>query len=74
MTAEIVNLNKFRKARERADAAKQAEENRFRFGRTKAEKDRSGADDRAKNRVLDDAKLSPRLDDNHDDLDPGNVS
>ena len=37
--AEIVNLNKARKARARAEAARQAEENRVRFGRTRHERD-----------------------------------
>jgi len=35
---EIVNLNKFRKARKRRDKATQATENKVRFGRTKADK------------------------------------
>ncbi len=74
MTADIVNLNKFRKARDRADAAKQAQENRVRFGRTKADKENASNDERAKSKALDGAELEPRLDDNHDDLDPGNVS
>ena len=36
--AKITNLNQFRKTRARADKTKQAEENRVRFGRTKADK------------------------------------
>ncbi|HKR19984.1 MAG TPA: DUF4169 family protein [Stellaceae bacterium] len=36
---EPVNLNRFRKARRRADAQKQAAENRVAFGRTKAERE-----------------------------------
>ena len=74
MTADIVNLNKVRKAREHADAQKKAQENRVRFGRTKSEKENSASNERAKHRALDDVQLPPRLDDNHDDLDPGNVS
>jgi hypothetical protein len=35
---EVINLNRFRKARAKAEAEKQAEENRASFGRTKAEK------------------------------------
>jgi hypothetical protein len=35
---EVINLNRFRKARAKADAEKQAEENRISFGRSKAEK------------------------------------
>lgn len=37
--AEPVNLNRFRKAKRRGDAQKQAAENRVAFGRTKAERD-----------------------------------
>jgi Domain of unknown function (DUF4169) len=74
MTADIVNLNKFRKARDKAEAEKRAEENRIRFGRTKAEKENAASEERAKSKTLDGAELQPRLDDSHDDLDPGNVS
>ena len=34
-----VNLNKFRKAKKRADKEQRASENRAKFGRTKADKD-----------------------------------
>lgn len=37
--AEIVNLNQVRKAKARAAAQRQAEENRAKFGRSKSEKD-----------------------------------
>ena len=37
---DVVNLNRFRKLRDRAQREKEAEENRIRFGRTKAEKNR----------------------------------
>lgn len=33
-----INLNKFRKAKEKAEKEQRAKENRTRFGRTKAEK------------------------------------
>jgi hypothetical protein len=36
--AELVNLRRARKARERDEAAKQAEANRRKFGRTKQER------------------------------------
>jgi len=44
--AEIVNLNRFRKAQKRATDERQAEANRVKFGRSKAEKqnDRRTAD------------------------------
>lgn len=38
MSAEIVNLNQFRKSREKAQKAETAAENRRKFGRTKAER------------------------------------
>lgn len=36
--AKVTNLNRFRKTRARADKTRQAEENRVRFGRTKADR------------------------------------
>jgi len=38
MTAEIINLNRVRKEKARRDKASVAEENRVRFGRTRAQK------------------------------------
>jgi hypothetical protein len=38
VTAEVVNLRQFKKKQARADKARQAEQNRISFGRTKAEK------------------------------------
>ncbi len=43
MTAEIINLRAARKARARADKDAKAAENRTRFGRTKAEREREAA-------------------------------
>lgn len=37
--SEPINLNRFRKSRDKADKIKQAEENRVRFGRTKADRE-----------------------------------
>lgn len=37
--AEPINLNRLRKAKRRAEAQKQAAENRVAFGRTRAERD-----------------------------------
>ena len=42
--AEIVNLRMARKARDRARAAQQAQENRAKFGRTKAQKAKERAE------------------------------
>lgn len=41
--AEIVSLNQYRKARQRAKAASEASGNRARHGRTKSEKQREAA-------------------------------
>ncbi|MCW8916042.1 MAG: DUF4169 family protein [Magnetovibrio sp.] len=41
--ADIVNLNRFRKAKARSDKEKRAEEKRVKFGRTKAEKQENNA-------------------------------
>ncbi|HVZ03193.1 DUF4169 family protein [Hyphomicrobium sp.] len=38
MTAEIVNLNKVRKARERAIRERDAQENRLKYGQSKADR------------------------------------
>jgi hypothetical protein len=54
--AEIVNLNKARKARAKAEAGQQAEANRAKFGRTKAEKDREAAEQARRDALLDGAK------------------
>ena len=46
--ADIVNLNRVRKAQRRLDKADQAATNRAKFGRTKAERERERAEkDRA---------------------------
>lgn len=76
MSAEIVNLNKVRKARQRAEARKLADENRVIHGRSKAEKTITAQSKARSDAELDGAQRQPpaRLDDNHDDLDPGNVS
>jgi len=46
--SEIINLNRMRKAKARAEKAREAADNRIRFGRSKAEKSldqkRSGID------------------------------
>ena len=44
MSAEIVNLRKARKARDRVAKEKQAEENRAKFGRSKAEREHAESD------------------------------
>ncbi|PPC99280.1 MAG: hypothetical protein CTY31_09880 [Hyphomicrobium sp.] len=75
MTAELVNLNKVRKARARAEDAKRAQENRLRYGKTLAERKTTEHARQDMIKTLDGAELTPpRLDESHDDLDPGTVS
>ncbi|HWE44638.1 MAG TPA: DUF4169 family protein [Caulobacteraceae bacterium] len=51
--AEIVNLNKARKAKAKADRSTQAKTNRVAFGRTKPEKDKTEAERKRATRKLD---------------------
>lgn len=53
---DVVNLNQFRKERERRRKAVQAAVNRERFGRTKAEKELDREEPNRTERVLDGAK------------------
>jgi Domain of unknown function (DUF4169) len=55
--AEIINLNRFRKERERNTQAKTAEENRVRYGRSKEERERTDAAARKVEKTLDDKKI-----------------
>jgi hypothetical protein len=50
MMADVVNLNRFKKRAARDLSAQQAETNRIRFGRTKAER---ALDEQNKNRASD---------------------
>jgi hypothetical protein len=54
--AEIVNLNRARKAKVRAEATKQAEANRAKFGRTRAEREAEAAERARRAALLDGAK------------------
>lgn len=56
MMAEIVNLNRARKARAKLEAGKTAEANRARFGRSRAERDAQAADKARREALLDGAK------------------
>ena len=56
--AEIINLRLARKARKRSDAEKQADANRAKFGRGKAERTVQRLDDARDRRALDGAKLT----------------
>ncbi len=55
--AEIVNLRRIRKARDRTAAAITAEANRAKFGRTKAEREADAVEQARVRRALDGAKL-----------------
>ena len=49
----VVNLNKFRKAKARADEKAQADQNAVKFGRTKAQKKLEGSQAEKNRRDLD---------------------
>lgn len=55
--ADIVNLNRFRKTKARAEDKARAAENRVAFGRTKAERQAAKAEAEREKRVLDGTKL-----------------
>ncbi len=55
--AEIINLNRFRKARARAEREATADANRLAHGRTKAEKTQTSAERRLTERRLDGARI-----------------
>lgn len=59
MASNVVNLNRFRKKKQRADKAKQAEISRIRHGRTQAEKDRERAERARAERTIDGKRLDP---------------
>lgn len=54
--AEIINLNKARKAKARVDKSARADANRGRFGRTKAQKQADAAESAKVAQLLDDSK------------------
>jgi hypothetical protein len=53
MSGDVVNLRKFRKAKQRVEKEGQAEQNRLTFGRTKAEKTLTKAVNEKAERALD---------------------
>lgn len=60
---DVVNLRRARKARDRASAEAQAEQNRIAFGRTKAERKLSEAEKMLAERRLEGHRLSDDPDD-----------
>ncbi|MBU0725715.1 MAG: DUF4169 family protein [Alphaproteobacteria bacterium] len=59
MSAEIINLKDFRKRQAKLEKQRQAEENRVRFGRSKAEKLKESADKKRHDADLDGKKRDP---------------
>lgn len=57
--ADIVNLNRARKAKARSDKEAQAAQNRIAFGRTKAEKQQAAAEKARADKQIDDHKRTP---------------
>ena len=55
--AEIINLNKARKAKAAVEKSALAEANRARFGRTKAQKQAEAEEAYRRTKLLDDSKL-----------------
>ncbi|MBW8911912.1 MAG: DUF4169 family protein [Sphingomonas sp.] len=55
--AEIISLNKARKAKERVDKLARTEANRAKFGRTKAQKQAEADEAYRRTKLLDDSKL-----------------
>ncbi|PJG48421.1 hypothetical protein CAF53_09350 [Sphingobium sp. LB126] len=53
--ADIINLRQARKAKARADQTRQAEINRVKFGRTKAERKAEALEEERKARMIDGA-------------------
>lgn len=79
MPADIVNLNKFRKAKARAGKEKRAEENRAKFGQSKHERAKAEDDQARRDKLLDASNredhAAPGKDGAPDDgLDPESVS
>lgn len=61
--ADVVNLNKYRKKKAREQAAARAAENRVRFGRTPAQKERDAAVELEARRRLDRLRRDPEAGD-----------
>lgn len=59
----VVNLNKFRKQKQKVERAKQAETNRRLHGRTKAERAREALQKKQLETKVDQARLEPAPDD-----------
>ena len=60
VSSNVVNLNRFRKKKQREEKAKQAEINRIRHGRTQAEKDRERRERKAEHEARKEAERAAR--------------
>ncbi len=79
MSAEIVNLNKVRKAKDRAQKERDAEANRLKFGMSKPERTSVDAEAERRQSLLDGAKRDTASGQasegaSEDDIDPGSAS
>lgn len=63
MSAEVVNLRQFRKKATRAEKERQADENRIRFGRTKAERQHEKAITELEDRRHEAGRIEPKDED-----------
>lgn len=61
--ADVVNLNQFRKAKARTDKSKQAQDNRSKFGRTKADKAKDAKARTKQSDALDGKEITDNSDD-----------
>lgn len=59
---DVVNLNQFRKRRERAEKDSRAAQNRSQFGRSKSERNRRDTEKDAERRGLDGKRIEPPQD------------
>ena len=57
MSGDVLNLRQFRKAKQRTEKVKQAEQNRITFGRTKAERNLTKTLNEKAERSLDQGRL-----------------
>ncbi len=71
MPADLINLRRARKQRDRAAREEQAAANRVKFGRTKAERQQTAAIDHLDRRRLDAQKIDAPANPAKPDDDPG---
>jgi len=60
---DVINLNQFRKAKARTDKTKLAQDNRAKFGRTKADKAKDAKDRTQQDHTLDGKEIPDNSDD-----------